>query len=173
MATTYANNKRKSVEYITNPRTMVSVAEQGGRMRVMYDTYEAEGNSPTDENNTGANGTIVVIGTLPKGARIWNIMVQADALGSSVTLSAGYAAHTNSSTGASVSADLVAFIAATAMNTAKKVLSMSWAYNEAAADSIDNLGFECVDENGTDIIVDIDAAHATNTIKSVIFYTVD
>ena len=171
MATTYANNKRKSVESITNPRKMVTVAEQGGRMRVMYDTYEADGNTSTD--NTGANGTVVVIGTLPKGARIWNIILQADALGSSVTLSAGYAAHTNSSTGASVSVDLVAFIAATAMNTAKKVLSMSWAYNEAAADSIDNLGFECVDEAGTDIIVDIDGAAATGTIKSVIFYTLD
>ena len=171
MATTYANNRRKSVSSITNPTEMVSVAEQGGRMRVMYDTYEAAGDVATD--NSGSNGTVVVIGTLPKGARIWNIILQADALGSSVTLSAGYAAHTNSSTGASVSVDLVAFIAATAMNTAKKVLSMSWAYNEAAADSIDNLGFECVDNAGTDIIVDIDAAHATNTIKSVIFYTLD
>ena len=171
MATTYGNNKRKSVASVTNPTEMVNVAESGGRMRVMYDTYEADGNTSTD--NTGANGTVVVIGTLPKGARIWNIILQADALGSSVTLSAGYAAHTNSSTGASVSVDLVAFIAATAMNTAKKVLSMSWSYNEAAADSIDNLGFECVDENGTDIVVDIDAAHATGTIKSVIFYTVD
>ena len=171
MATTYGNNKRKSVASITNPTEMVDVAESGGRMRVMYDTYEADGNTSTD--NTGANGTVVVIGTLPKGARIWNIILQADALGSSVTLSAGYAAHTNSSTGASVSADLVAFIAATAMNTAKKVLSMSWGYNEAASDSIDNLGFECVDNAGTDIVVDIDAAHATGTIKSVIFYTLD
>jgi len=171
MATTYGNNKRKSVASVTNPTEMVNVAESGGRMRVMYDTYEADGNTSTD--NTGANGTVVVIGTLPKGARIWNIILQADALGSSVTLSAGYAAHTNSSTGASVSADLVAFIAATAMNTAKKVLSMSWGYNEAASDSIDNLGFECVDNAGTDIIVDIDAAHATGTIKSVIFYTLD
>tara|TARA_B100000131_G_C17829053_1_gene496902 strand:- start:4 stop:525 length:522 start_codon:yes stop_codon:yes gene_type:complete len=173
MATTYGNNKRKSVASVTNPTEMVNVAESGGRMRVMYDTYEAEGGSPTDANNTGANGTIVVIGTLPKGARIWNIILQADALGSSVTLSAGYAAHTNSSTGASVSVDLVAFIAATAMNTAKKVLSMSWGYNEAASDSIDNLGFECVDDAGTDIIVDIDGAAATGTIKSVIFYTLD
>ena len=171
MATTYGNNKRKSVASVTNPTEMVNVAESGGRMRVMYDTYEADGNTSTD--NTGANGTVVVIGTLAKGARIWNIILQADALGSSVTLSAGYAAHTNSSTGASVSADLVAFIAATAMNTAKKVLSMSWGYNEAASDSIDNLGFECVDNAGTDIIVDIDAAHATGTIKSVIFYTLD
>tara|TARA_R100001086_G_scaffold150391_1_gene79937 strand:- start:609 stop:1124 length:516 start_codon:yes stop_codon:yes gene_type:complete len=171
MATTYGNNKRKSVASVTNPTEMVDVAESGGRMRVMYDTYEADGNTSTD--NTGANGTIVVIGTLPKGARVWNIILQADALGSSVTLSAGYAAHTNSSTGASVSADLVAFIAATAMNTAKKVLSMSWGYNEAASDSIDNLGFECVDNAGTDIVVDIDAAHATGTIKSVIFYTLD
>ena len=171
MATTYGNNKRKSVASVTNPTEIVDVAESGGRMRVMYDTYEADGNTSTD--NTGANGTVVVIGTLPKGARVWNIILQADALGSSVTLSAGYAAHTNSSTGASVSADLVAFIAATAMNTAKKVLSMSWGYNEAASDSIDNLGFECVDNAGTDIVVDIDAAHATGTIKSVIFYTLD
>lgn len=171
MATTYGNNKRKSVVSVTNPTEMVNVAESGGRMRVMYDTYEADGNTSTD--NTGANGTVVVIGTLPKGARIWNIILQADALGTGVTLSAGYAAHTNSSTGASVAVDLVAFIAATAMNTAKKVLSMSWGYNEAASDSIDNLGFECVDDAGTDIVVDIDAAHATGTIKSVIFYTLD
>ena len=43
MATTYANNRRKSVSSITNPTEMVSVAEQGGRMRVMDDTYEAAG----------------------------------------------------------------------------------------------------------------------------------
>ena len=169
MATTYANNRRKTVESITNPRTMSNVAEQGGRMRVMYDTYEADGNTST--NNTGANGTIVVVGTLPKGARIWNIMLQADALGSSVTLSAGYGAHTNSDTDASVSVDLVAFIAATAMNTAKKVLHSSWGIQTAT--SIDNTGFECVDKNGTDIVVDIDAAHAPGTIKSAIFYTID
>ena len=169
MATTYANNRRKTVESITNPRTMSNVAEQGGRMRVMYDTYEADGNTST--NNTGANGTIVVVGTLPKGARIWNIMLQADALGSSVTLSAGYGAHTNSDTDASVSVDLVAFIAATAMNTVKKVLHSSWGIQTAT--SIDNTGFECVDKNGTDIVVDIDAAHATGTIKSAIFYTID
>ena len=171
MATTYGNNKRKSVASITNPTEMVDVAETGGRMRVMYDTYEADGNTSTD--NTGKDGTKVVIGTLPKGARVWNIIMQADALGSGVTLSAGYAAHTNSSTGATVAEDLVAFIAATAMNTAKKVLSMSWAFTAAASTSIDNLGFECVDNAGTDIIVDIDAGNATGTIKSVIFYTLD
>ena len=169
MATTYGNNKRKQIESITNPRTMTNVAEQGGRMRVMYDTYEADGNTATD--NTGANGTVVVIGSFPKGVRIWNVMLQADALGSSVTLSAGYAAHTNSDTEAAVSLDLVAFIAATAMNTAKKAIHSSW--GPQTATSIDNTGFECVDKNGTDIIVDIDAAHATGTIKSAIFYTID
>jgi len=169
MATTYGNNKRKQIESITNPRTMTNVAEQGGRMRVMYDTYEADGNTST--NNTGANGTIVVIGSLPKGARVWNVMLQADALGSSVTLSAGYAAHTNSDTEAAVAVDIDAFIAATAMNTAKKAIHSSW--GPQTATSIDNTGFECVDKNGTDIIVDIDAAHATGTIKSAIFYTID
>jgi len=169
MATTYGNNKRKSVSSITSPAEMVSVAEQGGRMRVIYDTYEAAGDVATD--NSGSNGTVVVIGTLPKGARIWNVMLQADALGSSVTLSAGYAAHTNSDTAAAVSVDLIAFIAATAMNTAKKAIHSSW--GPQTATSIDNTGFECVDRSGTDIVVDIDAAHATGTIKSAIFYTVD
>ena len=169
MATTYGNNKRKQIASITDPRTMTNVSEQGGRMRVMYDTYEADGNTAT--NNSGANGTVVVIGSLPKGVRIWNVMLQADALGSSVTLSAGYAAHTNSDTEAAVSLDLVAFIAATAMNTAKKAIHSSW--GPQTATSIDNTGFECVDKNGTDIIVDIDAAHATGTIKSAIFYTID
>ena len=169
MATTYGNNKRKSVASVTNPTEMVNVAESGGRMRVMYDTYEADGNTSTD--NTGANGTVVVIGTLPKGARIWNIILQADALGSSVTLSAGYDAHTNSDTDASVSQDLIAFSGATAMNTAKKVFNTAW--DSHTAQSIDNSGFECVDKNGTNIIIDIDGGHATGTIKTAIFYTVD
>ena len=60
MATTYGNNKRKQIASITDPRTMTNVSEQGGRMRVMYDTYEADGNTAT--NNSGANGTVVVIG---------------------------------------------------------------------------------------------------------------
>ena len=37
MATTYGNNARKQIPSITNPVEQVNVAEQGARVRIIYD----------------------------------------------------------------------------------------------------------------------------------------
>ena len=54
------------------PKEMADVAEHGGRMRVQYDSYEA--------STTGATKTIAVA-RMPKGSRVWQVILVADASG--------------------------------------------------------------------------------------------
>ena len=74
-----------------NPTERVKTNEQAGRLRVAYATYEANAEQSTIE-----------MFNLPNGARIVAGYLGHDALGSSTTLSVGFAAYT-SSAGASVS----------------------------------------------------------------------
>ena len=77
-----------------NPTERVKTNEQAGRLRVAYATYEASAEQSTIE-----------MFNLPNGARIVAGYLGHDALGSSTTLSVGYAAHT-SSAGATVALDV-------------------------------------------------------------------
>jgi len=80
-----------------NPTERVKTNEQAGRLRVAYATYEASAEQSTIE-----------MFNLPNGARIVAGYLGHDALGSSTTLSVGYAAHT-SSAGATVAIDVDAY----------------------------------------------------------------
>ena len=101
-----------------NPTERVKTNEQAGRLRVAYATYEASAEQSTIE-----------MFNLPNGARIVAGYLGHDALGSSTTLSVGFAAYT-SSAGASVSADVDAYKAAAA-STADQVCLL---YTSDAAD---------------------------------------
>ena len=68
--------------------------ELGGEVRVAHGTYEA---------SSLASGDVIEMFTLPDGARILQGQLAHDALGSSTTLSVGFAAHTNAA-GTAVSA---------------------------------------------------------------------
>ena len=178
MATTYGVNARKQIPSITYPVTNVNVAEQGGRLRVIYDNYEAEGGSPTDANNTGATGTVIRMAKMPKGCRVWQVVVVADDIGTAGTLAVGD------------STDPDRFIIATVLGAAGKVAAM-WPKSEpsdavltmtevnglhtmgamAGGAGIDAFGYEYTSE--TWIEGTIATATLANTIKWAVWYTLD
>ena len=61
-------------------QSQVDVSEVGGRMRVAYDTYEA--------SSLGAGSTVSMF-KLPKGARVWQMILITDDLSGSGTLQVG------------------------------------------------------------------------------------
>ena len=156
MATVYGVNFTKYDQ--NDPRKMADVAEVGGRMRVQYDTYEA--------SSLGADSTISVA-RMPKGARVWEALIIADALGSGHTLALGD------------SGDADRFITATLFNTANKMVSLTSrptgtanaASTTASGTGIAGIGYEYTSE--TDIIITTADAAITGTIKTAVFYTVD
>ena len=83
MATFYAVDYTK--RFITTPAKLVDVSTNGGRMRVLYDTYTTVG--------TEATGELVHFGRLPGGAKVWDASIYNSAtLGSGTTIDLGWSA---------------------------------------------------------------------------------
>lgn len=137
-----------------NPTERVKTNEQAGRIRVAYATYEASAEQSTIE-----------MFNLPNGARIVSGTLGHDALGSSTTLSVGYAAHT-SSAGASVSADVDAYKAAAA-STADAVTAFPTTMAKLAMSEVD------ANQDGLPVTVTLAGANGSNTISLEMFYVVD
>ena len=137
-----------------NPTERVKTNEQAGRIRVAYATYEASAEQSTIE-----------MFNLPNGARIVAGYLGHDALGSSTTLSVGYAAHT-SSAGASVSADVDAYKAAAA-STADQVVAFPSTMAKLAMSEVD------ANQDGLPVTVTLSNANGTGTISLEMFYVVD
>ena len=137
-----------------NPTERVKTNEQAGRLRVAYATYEASAEQATIE-----------MFNLPNGARIVSGTLGHDALGSSTTLSVGYAAHT-SSAGASVSADVDAYKAAAA-STADAVTAFPTTMAKLAMSEVD------ANQDGLPVTVTLAGANGSNTISLEMFYVVD
>lgn len=137
-----------------NPTERVKTNEQAGRIRVAYATYEASAEQSTIE-----------MFNLPNGARIVAGYLGHDALGSSTTLSVGYAAHT-SSAGASVSADVDAYKAAAA-STADAVTAFPTTMAKLAMSEVD------ANQDGLPVTVTLSNANGTGTISLEMFYVVD
>ena len=143
------------------PKEQVNVAEHSGRMRVQYDSYEA---------SAVAAAKTIAVARLPKGSRVWQVIVVADAGGSSTT---------TLSVGDSTTADR--FVSALKMNAANKVSAMFPkavdTHNSVdlaggmSGSGIDSFGHEYTSE--TDIIITVGTAAFTGTIKCCIWYTVD
>lgn len=120
-------------------------SEIGGRVRVFTDTYAASGL---------AAASTITIARLPKGARVWDIHIFHDDLGTtSGTLSVGDAG--------SATRYLSAFATGSA---GKQTMTGS---NGVAT----GVGFEQTAE--TDIIITTAGASITGTIRSVVYYTLD
>ena len=143
------------------PKEMADVAEHGGRMRVQYDTYEA---------SAVAAASTISVGRMPKGARVWQVVLVADASGSTTsTLAVG-----DSSTAAR-------FVSALKMNVANKVSAMYPKVTDThgaltldggmSGAGIDSFGHEYTAQ--TDIIITVGTAAYSGTIKVAVFYTVD
>ena len=125
------------------PIVKIDSSEWHGNMRVQFDSYEA---------SSLASGSDISVARLPKGAKVYDIIVHFDALGSSSTISVG-------------DADSAArYIAATSTASAGQ-MSMS---QEGA---IAGFGYENTAE--TDVLLTTGGASITGTIKVAVMYSVE
>ena len=125
-----------------DPVVKIDSGEWSGKMRVQYDTYEA---------SSLASGSDISVARLPKGAKVYDIVVHFDALGSA-TISVG-------DSGAAAR-----YIAATSVSSAGQ-MSMS---QEGA---IAGVGYENTAE--TDVLLTTGGGSISGTIKCVVMYVVE
>jgi len=136
---------------ITNLDAVPKVLGDGGNlspMNVWYDTYEA---------SSLASGSDITIGKVPAGATIHDVIVKADALGASSTLTVGD------------SGDADRYLAAVgtwnAAGQCQSMLAGSTAPNTAVA----GLAYKITD--ATDIVITTGGASITGTIYFWVYYT--
>ena len=125
-----------------DPIVKIDSGEWSGKMRVQFDTFEA---------SSLASGSDISVARLPKGAKVYDIVVHFDALGSA-TISVG-------DSGAAAR-----YIAATSVSSAGQ-MSMS---QEGA---IDGVGYENTAE--TDVLLTTGGGSVSGTIKCVVMYVVE
>jgi hypothetical protein len=134
-----------ALTYGATPNGKVASNINSGRVRVLYDTYEA---------SSAAAGTDILIGKLTAGARIHDVVIFNDALGASTTLGVSL----RDSAGAAT----VVKAAAASSSAGRQV--------PVTADIANLPSPEIV--GGADVIVKIAGGTATGTIKVQIFYSV-
>mgnify|MGYP003131701002 FL=1 len=153
MATVYSTQRTNSR---ATPAVMNKANELGGRIRVAHGTYEA---------SSLASGDVIEMFILPDGARLLEGSLAHDAMGSSTTLSVGYAAHTNAA-GTAVSAAAAAYKAAAASTSAQKV--------DILATLALGSGTELdANEDGVPVTVTMGGAAGTGTVELTIKYVLD
>jgi len=126
-----------------SPAVNADSSEWSGKLRVQYDVYEA---------SSLASGSDISVARLPKGAKVYDVVIHHDAVGSGVTLAVGD------------SADADRYITATAAASAGKVFM-----SEDGA--IDGVAYEQTAE--TDGLVTTGGGTATVTIKCQVIYAVE
>jgi len=153
MATVYSVQQTNATAdpVVKNPSNVLS-----GRIRVAHGVYEAA---------SLASGDVIQMFVLPDGARLLEGSLAHDALGSSTTLSVGYAAHTNSA-GTAVSAAAAAYKAAAASTAAQKVDILSTLALGSGTVTDTN-------EDGMIVTATMGGAAGTGTIEVTIKYVVD
>ena len=153
MATVYSAQRTNSR---ATPVVMNKANEMSGRIRVAHGTYEA---------SSLASGDVIEMFIMPDGARLLEGSLAHDAMGSSTTLSVGYAAHTNAA-GTAVSAAAAAYKAAAASTSAQKV--------DVIATLALGSGTELdANEDGVPVTVTMGGAAGTGTIELTVKYVLD
>ena len=153
MATVYSTQRTNSR---ATPAVMNKANEMSGRIRVAHGTYEA---------SSLASGDVIEMFIMPDGARLLEGSLAHDAMGSSTTLSVGYAAHTNAA-GTAVSAAAAAYKAAAASTSAQKV--------DIIATLALGSGTELdANEDGVPVTVTMGGAAGTGTVELTIKYVLD
>ena len=146
-----------------NPRKMADVAEWGARMRVQYDTYETDGNEDA--------GSTISMARMPKGARVWQVIMITDDIHASAKLEVGDSSDTNRFITESICGDAnkVHYMHPKATATDGAVTLAGG----VSGTGIDGFGYEYTSE--TDIIITTSVATlpASKTINLAVFYTVD
>jgi len=153
MATVYST-QRTNTRAI--PAVMNKANELGGRIRVAHGVYEA---------SSLASGDVIEMFILPDGARLLEGSLAHDAMGSSTTLSVGYAAHTNAA-GTAVAASAAAYKAAAASTSAQKVDILATLALGSGTETDTN-------EDGVAVTATMGGAAGTGTIEVTIKYVVD
>lgn len=153
MATVYSVQKTKWNQNV--PSEKIDTTELAGRVRVAHAEYEA---------SSLASGDVIEMFNLPNGARIVSGRLAHDALGSSTTLSVGYAAHNNAA-GTAVSA-AAAYKAAAASTSATAV-------NAANTIALGENSVVDADKDGLPVSVTMGGAAGTGTIQLTMMYVVD
>ena len=154
MATVYSVQKTKWNQNV--PSEKIDTTELAGRVRVAHAEYEA---------SSLASGDVIEMFNLPNGARIVSGRLAHDALGSSTTLSVGYAAHNNAA-GTAVSASAAAYKAAASSASAG-------AANVANTIALGENSVVDADKDGLPVTVTMGGAAGTNTIQLTMFYVLD
>lgn len=153
MATVYSAQRTNA---LADPSVKNKANEFAGRVRIAHGTYEA---------SALPSGDVIEMFTLPDGARLIEGSLAYDALGSSTTLSVGYAAHV-ASDGSAVNASAAAYKAAASTATAGKV--------DVLATLALGSGSEVdANEDGMVVTATLGGAAATGTIELTILYVVD
>ena len=104
-----------SIQYTKSqnvPSEMIKTNELSGRVRIAFAEYEASAEQST-----------ITMFTIPNGARLLSGAVSYDALGSSTTISVGYAAHTKAD-GTAQALDVDEYKAAAASTSAQSVVCL-------------------------------------------------
>ena len=138
----------------STPSQKVKTNEPSGRVRIAFAEYEASAEQST-----------INMFSIPNGARLLSGSVAYDALGSSTTISVGYAAHTKAD-GTTEAADVDEYKAAAASTSAQSV---------AVLDTI-ALGKNAVtdaDKDGVPVTVTLAGANGTGTIQLQTLYAID
>jgi hypothetical protein len=154
MATVYSTQKTKWNQNV--PSEKIDTTELAGRIRVAHAEYEA---------SSLASGDVIEMFNLPNGARIVSGRLAHDALGSSTTLSVGYAAH-NDADGTAVSAAAAAYKAAASSASAG-------AANAANTIALGENSLVNADKDGLPVSVTMGGAAGTGTIQLTMMYVVD
>ena len=153
MATVYSTQRTNNR---ASPVVMNKANELGGRVRIAHGLYEAA---------SLASGDVIELFILPDGARLLKGSLAHDAMGSSTTLSVGYAAHTNAA-GTAVSAAAAAYKAAAASTGAQKVDILATLALGSGTETDTN-------EDGVAVTATMGGAAGTGTIEVTIKYAVD
>ena len=153
MATVYSAQRTNSR---ATPAVMNKANEMSGRIRVAHGTFEA---------SSLASGDVIEMFIMPDGARLLEGSLAHDAMGSSTTLSVGYAAHTNAA-GTAVVAAAAAYKAAAASTSAQKV--------DVIATLALGSGTELdANEDGVPVTVTMGGAAGTGTVELTVKYVLD
>jgi len=123
-------------------------------VRIAFAEYEASAEQST-----------IHMFSIPNGARLLSGTVAYDALGSSTTISVGYAAH-NKADGTTEAADVDQYKAAAASTSAQSV---------AVLDTIalDKNAVTDADKDGVPVTVTLAGANGTGTIQLQMLYAID
>ena len=154
MATLYSTQKTKWSQNV--PSEKIDTNETGGRVRIAFADVTLA---------SAAIADVVQMVNLPNGARLIDGYLTNAALGTSTTLSVGYAAYKNAA-GTTVALSAAAYLAATSTSSAARTDILA-TIALGAGSVVD------ANEDGLPITITVGGAAATGVVQVAIRYVVD